>query len=171
MLSGGSIDDVIVDALIAGGIDLVCSLPCNMLAGIIRIIEDRQDHITHISLTREEEGVGIAAGAYLGGKRPAILMQNSGFGNSINALLSLTRFYEMPLLIMMSHRGGKGEKIAAQIPMGDAIIPLLETLEIEYCCISKRSEIPSITKFAADAISNSSIMAILLEQELWDEES
>jgi len=170
MKSGGSTDVVIVDALIKGGIDLVCSFPCNLLAGIIRIIEE-QDGIVHIPITREEEGVGIAAGAHLGGKTPAILMQNSGFGNSINALLSLTRFYQMPLLLIMSHRGGKLEKITAQVPMGDAIIPLLEALGIEYCCISKRSEVTLITKFAVDTISNSKIMAVLLEQELWDEKS
>ena len=164
-----TIDRMIVDALLDGGIDFVCSLPCNMLAEIIRIIEKRDD-LVHIPITREEEGVGIAAGAHLGGKNPAILMQNSGFGNSINALLSLTNLYRMPLLLLMSHRGGKGETITAQIPMGDAIIPLLETLGIDYCCISNRSDIPSIRGFAKDTTLKSEIRAILLEKELWDEE-
>lgn len=164
------IDTLIVDAMLAGGIDFFCSLPCNMLAGIIRIIDGRDD-LDHIPITREEEGVGIAAGAHLGGKNPAILMQNSGLGNSINALLSLTTLYRMPLLLLMSHRGGRYERIVAQMPMGDAIIPLLETLGIDYCFIFRRSDIASIRVFAKDAILKSEIKAVLLQKELWDEES
>ena len=163
------IDRSIVDALIEGGIDFVCSLPCNMLAGIIEIIEQER-RITHIPVTREEEGVGIAAGAHLGGKKPALIIQNSGFGNSINALLSLTRLYRMPLLILMSHRGDRNEQIAAQNPMDEAIIPLLEALKIRYCCISRRAEIGSIREAAVDAMTQSEIRAVLLERELWDEE-
>ena len=75
------------------GIDFVVSVPCVNLSRILDML-DADDEITHIPVTREEEGIGICAGAYLGGKKPAILMQNSGLGNSINALKSLTELYE-----------------------------------------------------------------------------
>ena len=67
------------------GIDLILSLPCILLKGLLTLIDEKKE-IQHIPITREEEGVGIAAGAYLGGKTPAILMQNSGLGNSVNAI-------------------------------------------------------------------------------------
>ena len=69
------------------GIDFIVSVPCVNLSKLLDMI-DEDSEITHIPVTREEEGIGICAGAYLGGKSPAILMQNSGLGNSINALKS-----------------------------------------------------------------------------------
>jgi sulfopyruvate decarboxylase subunit alpha len=161
------VDDEIVDAL-EGVIDLCCSLPCNMLTGILDRIEDSK--IVHIPVTREEEGVGICAGAYLGGRKPALIMQNSGLGNSINTLLSLTGLYGIPLFILMSHRGDVGEKIIAQVPMGKAVPKLLETLEIEYECIRRRDEIVKIKKMAEKAFDEEKIKAVLLSKVLWDEE-
>jgi len=114
------IEDAIVDIMLAEGIDFVCSVPCNMLAGVLKRIE--QAPVLHVPVTREEEGVGIAAGASLGGKRPALLMQNSGLGNSLNALLSLTKLYSLPLPLIISQRGGKGEKVIAQMPTGKALL-------------------------------------------------
>jgi sulfopyruvate decarboxylase subunit alpha len=163
-----SIDDEIVDTLEKKGIDFACSVPCNMLAGVLRKIETSS--IQHIPVTREEEGVGICAGAYLGGKKPALIMQNSGFGNCINALLSLTRLYEMPLLLLMSHRGDVDEKIVAQIPMGKAVPNLLETLGIEYVRTRKREEIMKIGVIVDKAFRDNDIKAVLLSRELWDEE-
>ena len=69
------------------GIDLILSVPCILLKNLLMIIDEKNE-IQHVPVTREEEGVGIAAGAYLGGKIPLILMQNSGLGNSINAIYS-----------------------------------------------------------------------------------
>ena len=95
--------EAIYDGLKDAGINFIVSVPCVNLSKLLNMI-DEDDEIIHIPVTREEEGIGICAGAYLGGKKPAILMQNSGFGNSVNALKSLTELYEMPLLMIMSHR-------------------------------------------------------------------
>ncbi|MGV8144452.1 MAG: sulfopyruvate decarboxylase subunit alpha, partial [Methanothermobacter sp.] len=73
-----------------------------------------------------------AAGAYMGGKKPAMLMQNSGLGNSVNVLASLYTLYQLPILMIMSHRGTEGEPICAQVPMGQATPGLLDALEIAY---------------------------------------
>ena len=81
--------EAIYDGLKDAGIDFIVSVPCANLSKILEMI-DKDEDIIHIPVTREEEGIGICAGAYLGGKKPAILMQNSGLGNSINALKSLT---------------------------------------------------------------------------------
>ena len=67
----------------------------------------------------------------------ALIMQNSGLGNSINALASLDLLYHIPLLMIMSHRGVENESVCAQIPMGQLTIPLLEDLGIPYLEIKK----------------------------------
>lgn len=113
------------------GIDFIVSVPCVNLSRLLDMI-DEDSEITHIPVTREEEGIGICAGAYLGGKSPAILMQNSGLGNSINALKSLMELYEFPLLMIMSHRGTEGENICGQVPMGESTPRILEAMDFKF---------------------------------------
>ena len=121
----------IYDGLKDAEIDFIVSVPCVNLSKLLNMIDDDPE-ITHIPVTREEEGIGICAGAYLGGKKPAILMQNSGLGNSINALKSLTELYEMPLLMIMSHRGTEGENICGQVPMGESTPLILEAMDFQF---------------------------------------
>jgi sulfopyruvate decarboxylase subunit alpha len=123
--------EVIYDAFKDIGIDFVVSVPCVNLSRILEML-DEDDEIIHIPVTREEEGVGICAGAYLGGKKPALLMQNSGLGNSINALKSLSELYEFPLLMIMSHRGTEGESICGQVPMGESTPRILEAMDFKF---------------------------------------
>ena len=123
--------EAIFDALKDIGIDFIVSVPCVNLSKLLDMIDD-DDEIIHVPVTREEEGIGICAGAYLGGKKPAILMQNSGLGNSINALKSLTELYEMPLLMIMSHRGTEGESICGQVPMGESTPRILEAMNFPF---------------------------------------
>ena len=99
----------VYEALKKAGIDFVVTLPCVNLGEVLKMVECDPD-IKHVPVTREEEGFGICAGAFLGGKKPAILMQNSGLGNSVNALASLFKLYQFPVLMVMSHRGTLGEK-------------------------------------------------------------
>ncbi|WP_407421945.1 sulfopyruvate decarboxylase subunit alpha [Methanobrevibacter sp.] len=113
------------------GIDFIVSVPCVNLSKLLDMI-DEDEEIIHIPVTREEEGIGICAGAYLGGKKPAILMQNSGLGNSVNALKSLTELYGFPLLMVMSHRGTEGESICGQVPMGESTPRILEAMDFRF---------------------------------------
>ncbi|WP_458404192.1 sulfopyruvate decarboxylase subunit alpha [Methanobrevibacter sp.] len=123
--------EAVYDALKDVGIDFVVSVPCVNLSKLLNMVDDDEE-ITHIPVTREEEGIGICAGAYLGGKKPAIMMQNSGLGNSINALKSLTELYEFPLLMIMSHRGTEGENICGQVPMGESTPRILEAMDFQF---------------------------------------
>ncbi|HSD59061.1 MAG TPA: sulfopyruvate decarboxylase subunit alpha [Methanotrichaceae archaeon] len=111
------------------GIDFAASVPCVNLQQLLHLVSDDPD-IIHIPVTREEEGVGLCAGAWMGGRRPALLMQNSGLGNSINALASLDFLYGIPLLMIISHRGCGGEPIIGQVPMGRLTPRLLDAMEI-----------------------------------------
>jgi len=162
-----TIDDEIVNILREEDIDFICSVPCIMLAGVLKRLENTS--ITHIPVTREEEGIGIAAGASLGGRKPALLMQNSGLGNSINAFLSLTTLYGLPLTLIISQRGGKGEKVLAQMPMGKATTNILKAVRIDYVRIKKREDLIKMRKMIRKAFGNSRVTAILLLGKLWNE--
>ncbi len=118
-------------ALKKAGIDFVTSVPCINLGGLFDLLES-DPGIVHIPVTREEEGVGICAGAYLGGANPAIVMQNSGLGNSTGAHASISLLYRMPLLMVLSHWGYLGEQISAQVPMGQLTPGLLDKLGIPW---------------------------------------
>ena len=123
--------EAIYDGLKDSEIDFIVSVPCVNLSKLLNMI-DEDSEIIHTPVTREEEGIGICAGAFLGGKKPAILMQNSGLGNSINALKSLMELYEFPLLMIMSHRGTEGENICGQVPMGQSTPRILEGMDFKF---------------------------------------
>lgn len=121
----------VFNGLKKAGIDFVVSLPCVNLGRLMELVECDPE-IMHIPVTREEEGFGIGAGAFLAGKKPAILMQNSGLGNSVNVLASLYQLYQIPILMVISHRGTEGEFMSAQVPMGKATPGVLDALKIAY---------------------------------------
>jgi len=108
--------DLIFEKLREFGIRHVAYVPD---AGLARLIELCQaaDDMEPTVLTTEEEGIGILAGAWLGGERGALLMQSSGVGNCINAL-SLAKVCGFPLLMIITMRGEWGEMNPWQIPMG-----------------------------------------------------
>jgi len=85
-----------------------------------------------VTVTREEEGVGLLSGAWLAGQRGALLMQNSGLGNSVNALASLSVATQIPIVLVISHRGDLGEFNPAQVPMGQATEAVLDALGIRH---------------------------------------
>ena len=161
-----SVDLKLYEAIKNTGINLLLSVPCIMLKGLLEVIEEKKE-IQHIAVTREEEGVGIAAGAYLGGKLPAILMQNSGLGNSINAIKSLLELYKIPVIFIMSHRGAEGEKIIAQMPMGQITIDLLNLLTIETYILNSPENIKDIIKAVDKAKKTKKPIAIILKRTLW----
>ena len=163
-----NVDIALYEMIKISGIDLILSLPCILLKGLLEEIDKRHE-IQNISLTREEEGVGIAAGAYLGGKTPAILMQNSGLGNSINAIKSLLQLYNIPVIFIMSHRGVEGEKILAQIPMGKLTPRLLDLLNIKKFIINSLDDIKIIKKAVDLSRKTKNSVGILLKRNLWRE--
>ncbi|MFX1239010.1 MAG: sulfopyruvate decarboxylase subunit alpha [Promethearchaeota archaeon] len=160
------IDEKLYDIIKSSGINLILSVPCAMLKGLLDIIELKKE-IQHLPVTREEEGVGIAAGAFLGGKTPAILMQNSGLGNSINAIKSLLQLYEIPVVFFISHRGAEGEKIAAQIPMGEVTLDLLKCIGVECFIVDSMEKMELISNAVKISQNKRKPFGILLKRTLW----
>lgn len=89
----------VVEILKNNSIDIAATLPCDRIKVLLPQISR---NIKTIPITREENGVGICAGAYLGGKRPVMVIQSTGIGNMINALLSLNLTYGIPLPILIN---------------------------------------------------------------------
>jgi sulfopyruvate decarboxylase alpha subunit len=111
-------------------------LPCFKIKKLIEHIE-KEKAIKSILITREEEGIGIAAGLVLSGKKPFMLIQSSGLGNSINAICSLLFAYNIPLLILASYRGYYNETMEAQIELGKRLPGILDGIKIDYKIIDK----------------------------------
>jgi sulfopyruvate decarboxylase subunit alpha len=107
-------------------------VPDNPLSHVLRLFETRYSDVRLVLATREEEAFGIAAGLYLGGRRPAVLLQSSGLGNSLNALTSLLVPYQIPVLMVVSMRGDEGEWNSAQMPMGRAVRAILDSIGIPH---------------------------------------
>ena len=153
------------EGLKRSGIDLVTSVPCVNLKELLDLIDADPD-IKHVPVTREEEGIGICAGAYMGGMRTAIVMQNSGLGNCVNALASLNLLYGIPLLMVISHRGMEGEQIVAQVPMGRLTEPLLRELGIPTFVHSRPQE-GAIAEAWNVAMKERRPAALLLKPSFW----
>ena len=106
---------LIYDALKACGVGLMSALPETWLVHLIRMADEDPDMIL-VRLAKEEEGVGISAGAHLAGMKSAMLMQNHGFLASINGIVSCAQLYRIPLLMLISHRGAFGERDPSAVP-------------------------------------------------------
>jgi sulfopyruvate decarboxylase subunit alpha len=148
------------------GIDFATSVPCVNLQELLDLV-GKDPEIIHVPVTREEEGVGLCAGAWMGGRRPALLMQNSGIGNSINALASLDILYGIPLLMIISHRGGLGEPVVGQVPMGRLTAPLLDAMEITHFspdCTEAEDAVNTAWSLAA---ASRRPVAVLLGLDFW----
>ena len=122
---------LIYDALRQSGIRLVSALPETWLVHLIRMAEEDSDMIL-VRLAKEEEGVGISAGAHLCGVKSAMLMQNHGFLAAINGVVSCAQLYRIPLLMLISYRGEFGEKDPWQTEGGGVTERLLQALSIPY---------------------------------------
>lgn len=160
----------IYEALKAAGIRLVSALPETWLVHLVRMADEDPDMIL-VRLAKEEEGVGISAGAHLAGVRSAMLMQNHGFLASINGIVSCAQLYRMPLLMLISFRGEFGERDPWQTEGGGVTEDLLRALRIPFMYLDDRSHVAHrITKAQTLALSSNKPVALLLCRDLmWEE--
>ncbi len=161
------IEEKIIEIIRDNGIDIVATLPCGKAKSLFYLIPQ---HFHEVALNKEEDGIGICAGAYLAGGKPAIVMQSSGLGNSMNALMSLTRTYELPLPIITSWRGVYREKIPAQIPFNKNLPKMLKAFDIPYTIIDDNSKINLIDSVICDAYENSRTHVALISPKTWEKE-
>jgi sulfopyruvate decarboxylase alpha subunit len=137
-------------------------------AGHSRLIDRcRADpQIRDVVLTTEEEGVALAAGAWLGGERAALLMQSSGVGNCVN-MFSLARTCRFPLLMFITMRGEWEEFNPWQVPMGSIVDPVLKLCEADVCRVTTPDDVEGAAERAVQlAFGDDRIAAVLLSQQL-----
>src|SRR5258708_35387388 len=130
----------IYDALKASGVRIVSALPETWLVHLIRMAEDDPE-MTLVRVAKEEEGVGISAGAHLAGVKSAMLMQNHGFLASVNGIVSCAQLYRIPLLMLISARGTFGERDPWQTEGGGVTEHVLEALRIPFHTIESPDEV------------------------------
>jgi sulfopyruvate decarboxylase subunit alpha len=131
----------------AGSRDVVY-VPDSPLSHVLGQLRERLPDVRLVLATREEEAFGIAAGLSLGGKRPTVMLQSSGLGNSLNALTSLLIPYRIPVLLVVSMRGDLGEWNAAQVPMGRAVRSILEAIEIPHVTVESAETTAEVVRVA-----------------------
>jgi sulfopyruvate decarboxylase subunit alpha len=129
---------LIVAGLKKAGIDFIATLPDEKMVEVVRAI-DNDPALRHIPLCREEEGIGICAGAYLAGRKTALLMQNAGFLNSCNALTTTSLQFQIPTLLLIYYAGDMGDR--GFTTLGSVTEPALQALGIRYTILRKTDEI------------------------------
>jgi sulfopyruvate decarboxylase subunit alpha len=161
---------VVYDALKKCGISLVSALPETWLVHLIRMAED-DPGMTLVRLAKEEEGVGISAGAHFAGVKSAMLMQNHGFLASVNGIVSLAQLYRIPLLMIVSYRGHFGERDPWQTQGGGCTEPLLRALGIPYAFLDDPAKVEKrVAEAQTWAYASLHPAALLLTRELmWEE--
>ena len=149
----------------AEGVQQVSYVPDLGHSELIRLCADDPE-IKSVPLTSEEEGLGLMAGAWLGGQRSALLMQSSGVGNCVNmfTLISNCRF---PALVLVTMRGEWGEFNPWQVSMGRAAGPMIELAGGTIYRVETASEVGPVVEAAAKlAFNTSSFVAVMLGQKL-----
>lgn len=133
-------EEIVVRVLKSNNVGLVTYVPDNVLSRLIRLLE-ADPYFTVIAPAREEEAVGIVAGAYMAGKRGIVLMQTSGFATIVNALASLACPYQIPLVTMVSERGTLGEFQLGQSIVCRTMRPVLQSLGMEHFAIQEYGQV------------------------------
>jgi sulfopyruvate decarboxylase subunit alpha len=162
--------ELIYRSLKDAGVRIVSALPETWLVHLIRFAEDDSE-MTLVRLAKEEEGVGISAGAHLAGVKSAMLMQNHGFLASINGIVSCAQLYRLPLLMLISARGEFGERDPWQTEGGLVTEYVLEALRIPRDRLDAPGDVArKINKAQTLAYSANRPVALLLGRDLmWED--
>src|SRR6266436_8087092 len=126
----------LADLLDEHGYDFFTGVPCSLVEALLAELETRaaarDARSPYIPSVREDIAIGLAAGAWLGGRAPAVVMQNSGLGTSLDALVSLSLLYRLPALLLVTWRGHGGADAPEHILMGEISPALLDLIRIPH---------------------------------------
>ncbi len=157
----------VIEILKRNKIDVVSTLPCEKISALLRFVA-RERAFCHVGLNREENGVGLSAGVYLAGGKPVMIIQSTGLGNSINAIMSLSVTYKLPLPVIASWRGVYKENIEAQVPLGKALPNVLDALGLKYTIIEDSLQIRLVEEVVQDSFTNERPHIALISPRTWE---
>lgn len=156
--------EAIVTGLKRAGIDFVASLPDEKMLELIRAVES-DAQLKHVPLCREEEGIGICAGAYLAGRKTAIIMQNAGFLNSCNALTTTSLQFQIPILMLIYYAGDIGDR--GFTTLGSVTEPVLQAMGFRTYVLRNKERIDATLRGAQVLADDSKRpVAVLLTKEV-----
>ena len=161
-----NIDKKITEDFVNAGVSFVTTVPCKQLAGVIDEIDQHKD-IYHIPSNKEDEGMGLCAGAWMGGKRPAIIMQNTAIGVTINTLATLIQYYRMPLPMLISYRGELREPVACQVEMAVHTKALLAQMAIPTYHFHNQADADELPMILDYTFMCNKPVAILTDANFW----
>ena len=160
---------MVYEGIKAAGIRYVSALPETWLVYLLQLAEDDPE-MTLVEVAKEEEAIGIAAGAYFAGTPNALLMQNHGFLASINGIVSLALLYRIPLLMLIAHRGHIGEPYPWHTQGGILTEPVLRGLGLPFDHIrDPHKAAKQIREAQTFSLSSLSPVALLLTRELMED--
>jgi phosphonopyruvate decarboxylase len=151
----------------AQGYDFFTGVPCSMISSLIATLE-AHPRLPYVPAVREDVAVGLAAGAWLAGRRPMVLMQNSGLGTSLNALVSLSLMYRLPALLLVTWRGHGGTDAPEHLLMGEISPSLLEMIRIPHRVLSAKTLADDIAWGRTESERLSRPVALLLPPGILD---
>jgi sulfopyruvate decarboxylase subunit alpha len=160
---------MVYEGIKAAGIRFITALPETWLVYLLQLAEDDPE-MCLVEVAKEEEAIGIAAGAYFAGKLNALLMQNHGFFGSINGIISLSLLYRIPLLMLIAHRGHIGEPYPWHTQGGILTEPVLRGLGLPFDYIRDPTQAgKQIREAQTFALSSLSPVALLLSRDLMED--
>ena len=128
------------DALFESGIDFVACLPDSAFKELYEPLS-AQSKIDYIQVANEGDGVGVCMGAWLGGKKPALIMENTGFAVTPYALMRGPIAFGIPMLLLIAHRGGFHDQRWFSVPFGWGTEPLLDAMRISYESVTRTEDV------------------------------
>lgn len=157
-------DESVVESLRKRDVEVVAYLPDTVLDPLVTTLE-ADDDFEAMRVSREEEAVGILSGAWLAGRRGALVCQSSGLANCINVLGSHAKPEGLPFVGIVSARGGLGDHNYAQIPGGYAMSSMLDAIPVRNEVIEPADDVGLCTDLAAkSAFSAEDPYVLLLDQ-------
>ncbi|HEX5325802.1 MAG TPA: decarboxylase [Acetobacteraceae bacterium] len=132
--------EIVVAVLKRHEVRLATYVPDNVLRPLIDAVH-ADPFFTAFATAREEEALGVIAGAWMGGLRGILLMQTSGFGTLANVIASLAVPFQIPVLMMVSERGTLGEFNIGQALVAKTMRPVLDAIAVEHHTMTRLDEV------------------------------
>ena len=145
------------------GFDVFAGVPCSLVEDLIAALDDHPRR-PYVEAVREDVAVGVAGGAWLAGRRPVVVMQNSGLGTSLNALASFSLMYGLPALLVVTWRGRGGRDAPEHILTGAITEPLLDLLGIPHRVLTAASAEAAVRWARAEMDARMQPVALLIPE-------
>ena len=150
-----------IEAAESEGYDFFTGVPCSLVGDAIAVLETHP-RLPYVPAVREDVAVGMAAGAWLAGRAPFVIMQNSGLGTSLNAVVSLSLMYRLPAVLLVTWRGHGGKDAPEHLVMGDISPRLLDLIGVPHRVLSADTAPADIAWAHVESTRLSQPVALLL---------